>query len=157
VRIIGDLNDDTIVGSDVTDQIGGLNGSDTIDGGGNADILAGGLGQDFLTGGAGADFFTFEAVNDSATGASRDRILDFDQGSDTVTLSAIDAIAGGAGDMFVFIGELGFNVGEAGRLRYFHNGQGNTIVQGEVNGDGIADFSIQINGMVNLASADFEL
>ncbi len=157
VRIIGDFDDETIIGSDVTDEIIGLSGSDTIDGGGSADILLGSLGQDFLTGGAGADIFVYEAVNDSATGGSRDRILDFNQGTDTIRLSDMDAKTGGGDNAFVFIAELDFSDGQAGRLRYFHNIAGNTIIEGEVNGDGIADFSIQINGQVNLAGADFEL
>ena len=157
VRIFGDLDDETITGSHVTDEILGLSGSDSIDGGNGADILLGGQGQDFLTGGAGADYFAYAAINDSATGASRDRILDFNQGTDTIRLSGMDAKTGGGDNAFIFIAELAFSDGQAGRLRYFHNAAGNTIIKGEVNGDGVADFSIQINGQVNLAGADFEL
>ena len=69
----------------------------------------------------------------------------------------MDAKTGGGDNAFIFIGELGFTDGQAGRLRYFHNARGNTIIEGEVNGDGVADFSIQVNGQVNLVGADFEL
>jgi hypothetical protein len=41
-------------------------------------------------------------------------------------------------------------------LRVTHSG-GNTFVSGDVNGDGNADFSIEVAGNRNLKEADFAL
>ena len=96
-------------------------------------------------------------VSDSAVGVSRDRILDFDQGSDIIALEGIDAIAGGNNDAFQFIETAAFQSGQAGKLRYFQTASGNTVIEGEVDGDGNADFQIQFTGLINFAAADFSL
>jgi len=43
-----------------------------------------------------------------------------------------------------------------GELRYFQE-NGNTIVEGDVNGDGSADFQIEISGITSLQASDFIL
>ena len=67
--------------------------------------------------------------------------------------SAIDAVAGGADNAFSFIGAGAFS-GTAGQLRAYSSG-GSNYVAGDVNGDGVADFTIQTNLL--LASSDFIL
>ena len=157
IVLAGGGADDVLTGSSQSDVLYGILGSDTLSGGGGSDYLMGSLGQDFMTGGADADIFFFDSVSDSAVGVSRDRILDFDQGSDIIALEGIDAIAGGNDDSFQFIETAAFQSGQAGKLRYFQTGSGNTVIEGEVNGDGNADFQIQFTGLVNFAGADFSL
>ncbi|UVO55787.1 M10 family metallopeptidase C-terminal domain-containing protein [Sphingomonas sp. SUN039] len=123
---------------------GGSN-ADTLTGGAGADTISGGGGGDALRGNGGADIFRYDSVTDSngATNATRDRILDFTTGSDKIDLSRIDAINGGADDAFSFIGSSAFgNV--AGQLRYTDSGGGVYIVEGDVNGDGVADFTLSM-------------
>ena len=85
-----------------------------------------------------------------------DVITDFNQAEgDVIDLSGIDAIAGGTDDAFAFLGTGAFT-GTAGELRYFvYNG--NTFVEGDVDGDGAADFMIalQSDAPIDLTAADF--
>ena len=91
-----------------------------------------------MTGGNQADIF---AVTE--TGGA-DRILDFNRGqADKIDLSDIDAVTGGADNAFTWIGAAAFS-GIAGQLRSFSSG-GSHFVAGDVNGDGVADFTIQTN------------
>ncbi len=56
---------------------------------------------------------------------------------------------------FKFIGVQAFH-GIAGELHYVTSG-GSRIVEGDVNGDGKADFQIKITGLVTLTGGDFVL
>jgi hypothetical protein len=101
-----------------------------------------------LTGGSGdADFFHYTALSDSGiTAATRDLIADFEPGSDKIDLSAIDANtknAPGTNDAFNFIGTNTPFTGSAGQLHAFWSAIGQ-IIEGDVNGDKKADFSIEI-------------
>ena len=134
--------------------IGGA-GSDVIIGGGGADQIYGaGLG-DALTGGAGADTFRYDSASDS-TASATDLISDFLSGTDKIDLSRIDADSGTAGNQaFTWIGSSAFtNV--AGQLRAFQSG-GDWIVEGDVNGDGVADLTITVTtqGSDPLLQGDF--
>jgi serralysin len=93
----------------------------------------------------------FLATADSP-GAGRDTISDFVRGQDRIRLSGIDAKSGVLLDQaFTFIGAAVFtNV--AGQLN-FRAG----IISGDVNGDGVADFQINLIGATALAAADFYL
>ena len=63
--------------------------------------------------------------------------------------------AAGGYDQFKFIATAGFH-GAAGELNYFYNGAaGVTTLQGDTNGDGVADFAIDLTGNVALSAADF--
>ena len=113
-------------------------------GGAGADTLSGGAGKDYLSGGGGGDRFIFIAVTDSAAGSQRDVIAELGNG-DLIDLSAIDANSTTGGNQaFVFIGAQGFH-NVAGELRAVING-GFTVVSGDVDGDGSADFQIGIAG-----------
>jgi Ca2+-binding RTX toxin-like protein len=147
----GDAFGDTIsgfenlIGSNLADELRGNSGSNHI---------AGGLGADLLIGRAGADRFVFNAVPDSAPGEA-DVILDFKRGDgDRIDLAAIDAITGRHDDRFHFIGEHDFRA--AGDLRIERSGS-ETLVQGDVNGDGSADFEFSIGHHIKLISSDFIL
>ncbi len=120
---------------------GGING-DTLTGSQNGDILQGSGGADNLRGGGGADGFRYLAASDSSTGAV-DHILDFTTGLDKIDLSRIDANTIAAADQaFNWIGSNAFS-NVAGQLRAFQSGA-NWFVQGDTNGDGIADLVIQL-------------
>jgi Ca2+-binding RTX toxin-like protein len=117
-------------------------GADTLIGGSGNDLLYGGLGADTLTGGVGNDIFLYRSTAES-TSASPDHIQDFATG-DHIDLSKIDAIFGTAGDdAFTFIGSGAFT-NHAGELRATDGGGGIWTVQGDINGDGIADIEIVV-------------
>lgn len=163
VTLTGTNGANTLTGTVAEDTLRGLGGSDTLNGGGGADSLEGGsgndtlnggLGGDLLIGGGGADRFVFSSTGDSQAGAI-DVIGDFSRADkDRISVTGIDANTNAAGDQnFTFLGNGAFT-GTAGQLRYEQSG-GNTMVMGDVNGDGIADFVIQLSGVVNLGSGDF--
>ena len=118
----------------------GGGGHDVINAGDGADLILGGGGQDSLFGGAGADVFRYDSVSDSPAGAT-DLIAGFASGTDKLDLSRIDANSGVEGDQaFTWIGAGAFS-GAAGELRVRDDG-GYRWLEGDVNGDGAADFSI---------------
>ncbi|MDF3606198.1 hypothetical protein PE067_08675 [Paracoccus sp. DMF-8] len=136
---------------------GGL-GADILNGGAGDDRLTGGLGADRLTGGAGADVFVFEHLLESRPmAAARDVIVDFNRAQgDRIDLSVIDANTTRAGDQaFSYIGSAAFSE-TAGELRAVRL-NGALFVNGDVNGDGKADFSVQVNMAGPLLGTDFIL
>ena len=155
--IHGGIGFDTIGGGAGEDVIFGDNGNDVLKGGGGHDILTGGTGRDTLRGGLGDDSFNFNSVNDSAVGgAQRDQILDFHQGEDVIDVLFIDANTGAGGNQaFDFIGAAAFSH-TAGELRATTFGD-NTIVAGDIDGDGSADFQILVAGVTGLTAGDFVL
>jgi VCBS repeat-containing protein len=154
----GGSGNDQLIGGAGSDFLEGGSGNDTLDGGSDRDylfagagddVLFGGAGVDYLLGGAGQDTFRFTSIGDSPRASGflsflgRDTILDFNANNgpnhDIIDLSGIDANTNVAGDQaFTFIGNGAFTR-VAGQLRYANN-----ILSGDVNGDGIADFEIQI-------------
>ncbi len=148
--------EDTIYGLGGNDTISGAGGDDIIDGGAGNDTINGGFGADLLIGGTGADRFVYSATTESQAGAA-DVIRDFVRGQgDKINLNAIDANFNAAGNQnFQFIGAAAFS-GVAGQLRFEQVG-GNTFVSGDVNGDGVGDFQIRLDGVVPLFSSDFIL
>jgi Ca2+-binding RTX toxin-like protein len=151
-------------GNALNNAINGSGLNETLQGMGGNDTLVGGGGRDVLTGGSGRDVFVFSALSDSVTATSRsDRITDFSSAEgDTIYLVGLDADSRSAGtnDAFTFIGASGFTAGTAGQVRAFYNAaSGVTVVQGETNGDGVADFQIllECTGALNLSAGDFLL
>ena len=155
--MLGGAGSDQLSGLGGADRLEGNNGNDTLAGGAGDDRLTGGAGRDVLVGGANNDTFSFLDVSDSLVGAQRDRINDFVQGSDLVDLSAIDAISGGSDNGFTFVGGTAFTA-TAGELRFFQlAGPGQSIVEGDVDGNGAADFQIAFMGLFTFNSGDFVL
>ncbi|HEY9344605.1 MAG TPA: calcium-binding protein, partial [Inquilinus sp.] len=148
---------ENVNGSQGGDTLIGSSGANALNGFESNDVISGGAGKDTLTGGAGADHFAYAAIADSTVGANADRITDFSHAQgDMVDLSAIDANTGAPGDQaFTFIG-AGLYTGVAGQLR-FAQSPGVTTIAGDVNGDGVSDFHIQLTGLVALVAADFML
>lgn len=122
-------------------------------GGSGKDVLVANGEANTLEGNGGADMFVFR----SAKAAAGDTIVDFSQSQkDKIDLGAIDASTKAGGDQdFTFIAAQSFHK-KAGELR-FEKKSGDTIVQGDVNGDGKADFSIVIDASLNLKASDFIL
>jgi len=149
--------DNTLIGNKGNNILTGLAGDDTLFGDAGKDTLIGGLGVDELSGGKKADTFVFESLADSGVGADRDTIMDFIASQkDIIDLSGIDAKAGTAGDdAFSWIGTAEFGKVE-GELRYFQE-NGNAIVEGDANGDGSADFQIELSGIASLQDSNFIL
>jgi Ca2+-binding RTX toxin-like protein len=132
-----------LIGSFAIDGTGN-NLDNTLRGNSAANVLIGGGGKDMMYGGAGADTFKFIAVWEAAPlGAGfTDYIPDFNEADgDKIDLSAIDANLFVAGDQA--FNPIGVNVaftGAAGQLRF--NGG---FLEGDVNGDRIADFQIHLD------------
>jgi Ca2+-binding RTX toxin-like protein len=155
----GGAGNDTLIG-------GG--GNDALDGGVGNDTLRGDAGRDMLTGSAGADTFDFNAVADiGKLAATRDIIKDFTHNvtlalSDRIDVSTIDANGAAVGNTaFIWKGMAAFT-GAAGQLHYrLENPVGTandkTIVEGDINGDKIVDFQIELSGLKALVAADFIL
>jgi Ca2+-binding RTX toxin-like protein len=154
--ITGGPGNDVLNGGDGNDLLHGGASADTLNGGTGNDRLDGGGGYDVLTGGTGADQFVFTQA-ELTIGPALGEIKDFNHSqSDKVDLSAIDAIAGGADDPFAFIGASSFS-GVAGQLHYVANGHGGINLQGDLNADKMADFTIVVDGVSSLAAGDFNL
>jgi len=147
----------TLAGVATGQTVNGAAGNDTITGGAGADVLDGGAGKDLLTGGGGGDRFVLSVIGDSPASANRDVITGFSQvDGDRIDLSRIDASTAVVGDQaFTFIG-TSLYTGAAGQLRYSQTGSA-TVVAGDVNGDGVSDFHIEVSGTVALGAIDFVL
>lgn len=140
---------DVLNGRDGDDKLQGGNGGDNLHGGDNDDKLIGGKGQDLLEGQSGTDTFIFQSIKDSAVGDKRDVITDFSQANhEKIDVSGIpiDGV-----DSFDFIGTHAFS-GTAGELRFK-----NEVLSGDVDGDGKADFQVQVDDHNSLDKGDFIL
>ena len=154
---------ENVTGSAFADKLTGNAGANALNGGAGNDLLIGGLGHDMLTGGAGNDIFDFNSVDESPVGAGlRDIITDFQSGQDKIDLSSLDADPTRKGDQaFRFIGTQNFD-GKAGELHYQtfdQPGTANdiTVISGDINGDRVADFEIELTGIIKPTSGDFLL
>ncbi|MBK6660543.1 MAG: M10 family metallopeptidase C-terminal domain-containing protein [Proteobacteria bacterium] len=159
--LLGNRGANILSGLDGNDKLLGGNGNDKLLGGNGSDTLTGAGGKDQLTGGAGADLFDFNALTESASATTRDLIRDFLHGTDHIDLSGIDAITGGSNNAFKFIGRSNFGH-VAGQLHYkLFNESGtsldHTVVEGDVNGDAVADFQIDFTSLIGFTAGDFIL
>ncbi|WP_295627339.1 calcium-binding protein [uncultured Nitrosomonas sp.] len=105
--LIGDTNNnflmgfdgkDTLVGGAGDDYLLGDAGSDSLIGGDGFDLLFGGFGNDALNGGSSDDYLSGESGNDTLVGGSGDDYLSGADGNDTlVGDDGSDRLIGGAG------------------------------------------------------------
>lgn len=150
--VAGGSGGDTLIGGSGGDILNGGPGGDRIAGEGGADLLYGGAGPDVLIGGNGTDQFVFRSLAEAGDGALRDVIIDFQPMLDHVNLRGIDADFVRPGNQaFAFIGGAAFS-GTPGELAYRGG-----VLRGDVNGDGRADFQIDIGNSVLLGADDIFL
>ncbi len=121
-------------GGSARDVIWGNEIANVLRGMGGDDVLNGYEGADTLYGGTGNDVFQFSHIEQG------DTIADFAAG-DLIDLRR-------TGVDFTFVGNAAFS-NAAGELRY-----ANGMLQGDVNGDGVADMSIVVSGSPALVAAD---
>jgi Ca2+-binding RTX toxin-like protein len=158
----GASGNDSLLGGGRSDRLYGRAGDDTLDGGIGADALYGNRGVDIMTGGPDEgrrDRFIYFNEDETGVGAgNRDIITDFVSGEDRIEISRIDADTTiGRKQTFDFIGATAFS-GTAGELRYQASFWDNrTIVQADTDGDGFADFEIELVGYMSLLRDDFLL
>jgi Ca2+-binding RTX toxin-like protein len=153
--LLGDAGDDLLLGRTGNDRLDGGAGNDTlfgdagddvITGGDGIDRLDGGLGYDVLTGGSGRDTFDFNTAADSVRGARRDVVYFQRTDGDKIDLGTIDAVMDTGGNQaFKYIGATAFS-GIDGQLRFAGG-----VLQGDINGDRVADIEIRVVGALTVA------
>lgn len=161
-QLLGNSDLNSLVDKDGSNLLDGRAGDDALFANGGNDILVGGLGDDMSVGGDGNDRFEFYAVAETGVGElQRDIIADFESG-DRINLGRIDADAGHSGNQaFRFLGATDFT-GSAGEL-VAHEEMVNggtetvTVIAGDTDGDGVADFEIELRGSIALSTDDFIL
>jgi len=144
ILLNGTTGADRLVGGNNDDVLAGMPGNDTLLGGAGDDRLIGGLGADELWGGAGADRFVLQQSGQSSL-KTMDTIRDFSPGEgDRIDLSAVDAEISVTGNQAFRLGGSSFTK-VAGELIQFDTATG-LSVQGDVDGDGRADFALLLAG-----------
>ncbi|MDX3976130.1 M10 family metallopeptidase C-terminal domain-containing protein [Shinella sp.] len=137
-------------------EIDGNAKANVLKGGKTIDYITGGKGADVLTGGADADLFIFRKGDTGKTKKSADLITDFSvKDGDKIDLHLWDANSKRPGTQdFDFIGKEKFSK-QAGELRYEKSGK-ETLLTGDTNGDGKADFLIRFKGTIDFYHDLFE-
>lgn len=163
-NVTGSSYNDVLTGNSGSNVLNGGAGADKLYGGGGADVIIGGAGKDIMAGGASSDAFIFKTASEAGAGMNRDVITDFQKGVDKIDISAIDANGSAAGD-----GTFHFQAQEnalfdhkAGALAWHYDDKAGTasdatVIQGDLNGDGIHDFEVQLKGLVHVGASDFLL
>jgi subtilisin-like proprotein convertase family protein len=136
-RLAGNGGDDTLVGGDGDDRLFGQSGSD---------VIVGGPGRDLLSGGTGADLFKFTKLSDTPLTGPAEVITDFEDGLDRIALPV---------DSLTLIGSAQFR-GGPNEMRMTNAG-GHTFLELDADGDRVADFRLQLNGLHTLQMSDFLL
>lgn len=151
---------DFLVGNGLANRLAGGAGNDSLRGGDGADWITGGAGADTLWGNLSAlrdgdrDTFVFTSTADARTGAEgADLIIGFERGIDRISLSAIDADPGRAGNQAFDWGGVrptdhGVWVVAAGSTR---------VVNIDVSGDARPDMQIHLTGITGLSAGDLLL
>ena len=146
-------------GNGKSNDLTGNGNKNILNGLGGNDTLHGGKGRDNLTGGGGHDTFDYNSVSETGkTHGSRDRITDFRHAFDDIDVSGIDANGSGSGNgKFTWLSGKGAHfTHHRGELHYLWSGS-DTLVEGDTNGDGKADFQIELAGHKTLNAGDFIL
>jgi Ca2+-binding RTX toxin-like protein len=135
-----------LTGNALNQQIHGGKGRDTLEGGGGQDRLFGGADKQ-------ADRFVFRSLSDSATGAGRDLIYQFQSGIDQIDLRAMDANTTRSGNQaFVFSAD-----GPKAFGLWLVTSSSGVLVRIDATGDARADSEIWISGVTRAVQGDFLL
>lgn len=141
-RLRGFLGNDTLLGKA---------GNDTLDGGWGKDILDGGAGYDAMTGGGNADVFRFTG-SDLATGPAFGIVTDFSRAQgDLIDLRGLVAYSFIGSSAFTPFDEYGSS--SEGEVRFDVSPAGIRL-EGDLNGDSIADWFVELTGIHTLAAGD---
>ena len=153
--LLGETHNDTLNGNSGDDLLDGGTNRDNLFGGTGGDTLVGGQSYDTLTGGQDSDVFLFALGTEIGTASgNRDIIMDFRSGEDVIDLTGIDANTLLAGNQALdFIGAAAFT-SVAGQLRY---SAVDGLLQGDTNGNGVADFSLELTSRPTLTGLDILL
>ncbi len=139
-NLVGSVRGDALTGSAVANMLSGEDSNDRLTGAGGADVLNGGL---------GGDLFTYRVAGDSTVAVTgRDTIQDFNSlEQDRIDLSQIDADgnAGNGNGAFSFIGTERLHRDGRQQVRFTAAGD-DLLVEGDANGDKVADFAILVQG-----------
>ncbi|MCA0304296.1 MAG: M10 family metallopeptidase C-terminal domain-containing protein, partial [Proteobacteria bacterium] len=158
----GNSGNDTLYGGSGNDSMTGGSGNDTMYGGSGNDTLSGGSGNDVLIGGYGADTLTGNSNNDTFRYLSvldtNDTITDFNQGSDKIDLSAIDANTNLANNQaFAWGGQVNTASVVANSVTWMHSGN-DVMIYADTDGNtATVEFEVKLSGVPNLtlAQSDF--
>lgn len=161
--LVGTSGAESLTGTAAADKIKGKGGDDVLRG--ESDLLAAGDSAkgsvtndtDWLIGGSGIDRFVFATGDTARQRARADVIADFDSsGGEIIDFIAWDADTTLTGHQhFTFVGEHSFT-GRAGELRYTVL-KGTTYLEGDTNGDQIADLAIRMPGAGKLGEENILL
>jgi VCBS repeat-containing protein len=171
----GGDNNDTLDGGDGSDTLNGGEGDDTINLNDGADTVDAGNGNDTInvgggdtvTGGAGADRFNLNFVNSTPKFASQARIVDFQQGVDSIALPGSSGITKtfvfNNGDAALGSLALGTVLGNGGDTLHdviFSTSADGTTTHliADLNDNGVLDADdmvVAFNGDIDLTTADF--
>lgn len=152
----GSNDGETIIGNALDNFIDGGNGDDVVKGGAGNDVIRGNDGVDELLGGGGNDTFLVKRLGDSRENGGVDTIMDFAAG-DTIDLSAIDANRELTGDQAFKLIQGDFSK-TPGQLQVFYDAAADrTVVSGNADTDVRAEFTLWLDGEVNLTSGEFVL
>ena len=149
---------ENVIGGSLGDMLTGSSADNRLAGGRGRDVLEGGGGADTLIGGAGADRFVFtSAAHSTGQDGATDLVIGFNTAKgDQIDLRDMDANSSRSGDQaFTFLGAAAFE-NKAGQLRALRQGD-QTMVLGDVNGDGVADFGLRLNTGLTLTDDAFLL
>lgn len=154
-ELSGDAGRDVLYGDAGNDRLSGGAQGDRISGGTGNDRILGGAGRDVIFGGKGRDVFDYDGIKESR-GSVHDSLRDFQHKLDDIDLATIDANVKKAGNqVFKYLGFQDFTH-HAGELRIVQSGRVQQV-EGDVNGDGRADFRIDVTGVGSLTKIDFIL
>jgi Ca2+-binding RTX toxin-like protein len=143
--IYGGLGNDDLAGGAGNDVIFGSTGNNIIWGGVGTDTIHGGTGRDVINGGPGADTFVFASAAHIGIGLGRDVITGFTSGLDRIDLSALNTTFNGTG------GVIG-----GGQASFFYFVAGGLLI-GDQNGNGAADWVLELAGAPGVVAGDFIL
>jgi predicted extracellular nuclease len=156
----GGAGRDALSGGSDGDVLRGGAGRDTLEGGAGDDILEGGAGLDWLRGGEGRDLFRF--FNESGASSERvgrhglavDVVWDFKRGEDQLDFTGMRVLkVQTLGNTNAAEAALGVELDDLDK----HLGGKDpvTLVYGDWDGDGKADFAVALFGVDGLGAADW--
>lgn len=156
--LYGGIGADTIYAGSGNDVINSDDGNDLVYGGSGAnrinlgagnDSFIAGTGKDIVAGSVGADEFIYNSVAQIGFGTERDVITDFVHGTDHINLRALHAqfntnggLTGGGTASFYYSAPAGAAVG---------------LLIGDGDGNGVADWTLELTGAPVVTASDLYL